>query len=98
MTLFQYRPLELALLIATDPDNNPDTDDGPGAILCSKTTQVLPESDAPDLTSSPLYSDPGIEVTISPGIVDGELWQGVIKGSGFNLRRIRRRLGMRSHI
>ncbi len=71
------------LVIATDPDNNPDTDDGPGAILCSENTQVLPESDAPDLTSSPLYSDPGIEVTISPGIVDGELWQGVIKGSGF---------------
>ena len=71
------------LVIATDPDNNPDTDDGPGAILCSENTQVLPESDAPDLTSSPLYSDPGVEVTISPGIVDGELWQGVIKGSGF---------------
>ena len=77
-------PSGTCLIIATDPDNNPDTDDGPGAILCSKNTQVLPESDAPDLTSSPLYSDPGIEVTISPGIVDGELWQGVIKGSGFN--------------
>ena len=77
-------PSGTCLIIATDPDNNPDTDDGPGAILCSKNTQVLPESDVPDLTSSPLYSDPGIEVTISPGIVDGELWQGVIKGSGFN--------------
>ena len=77
-------PSGTCLVIATDPDNNPDTDDGPGAILCSKNTQVLPESDVPDLTSSPLYSDPGIEVTISPGIVDGELWQGVIKGSGFN--------------
>ena len=76
-------PSGTCLVIATDPDNNPDTDDGPGAILCSKNTQVLPESDAPDLTSSPLYSDPGIEVTISPGIVDGELWQGVITGSGF---------------
>ena len=76
-------PLGTCLAITTDPDNNPDTDDGPGAILCSETTQVLPESDAPDLTSSPLYSDPGVEVTISPGIVDGELWQGVIKGSGF---------------
>ena len=76
-------PSGTCLIIATDPDNNPDTDDGPGAILCSKNTQVLPESDAPDLTSSPLYSDPGIEVTISPGIVDGELWQGVITGSGF---------------
>ena len=76
-------PSGTCLIIATDPDNNPDTDDGPGAILCSKNTQVLPESDVPDLTSSPLYSDPGIEVTISPGIVDGELWQGVIKGSGF---------------
>ena len=76
-------PSGTCLVIATDPDNNPDTDDGPGAILCSKNTQLLPESDAPDLTSSPLYSDPGIEVTISPGIVDGELWQGVIKGSGF---------------
>ncbi len=77
-------PSGTCIIIATDPDNNPDTDDGPGAILCSKNTQVLPESDVPDLTSSPLYSDPGIEVTISPGIVDGELWQGVIKGSGFN--------------
>ncbi|MEC7607270.1 MAG: hypothetical protein VX480_01755 [Actinomycetota bacterium] len=77
-------PSGTCIIIATDPDNNPDTDDGPGAILCSKNTQVLPESDVPDLTSNPLYSDPGIEVTISPGIVDGELWQGVIKGSGFN--------------
>ena len=76
-------PSGTCIIIATDPDNNPDTDDGPGAILCSKNTQVLPESDVPDLTSSPLYSDPGIEVTISPGIVDGELWQGVITGSGF---------------
>ena len=76
-------PSGTCLIIATDPDNNPDTDDGPGAILCSKNTQVLPESDVPDLTSSPLYSDPGIEVTISPGIVDGLLWQGVITGSGF---------------
>ncbi len=76
-------PSGTCLAIATDPDNNPDTDDGPGAILCSKNTQMLPESDAPDLINSPLYSDPGIEVTISPGIVDGELWQGVIKGSGF---------------
>ncbi|MEC7153449.1 MAG: hypothetical protein VXW35_05585 [Actinomycetota bacterium] len=77
-------PSGTCIIIATDPDNNPDTDDGPGAILCSKNTQVLPESDVPDLTSSPLYSDPGVEVTISPGIVDGELWQGVITGSGFN--------------
>ena len=76
-------PSGTCLIIATDPDNNPDTDDGPGAILCSKNTQMLPESDAPDLISSPLYSDPGIEVTISPGIVDGELWQGVIKATGF---------------
>ncbi|MEC9210204.1 MAG: hypothetical protein VYB49_00960 [Actinomycetota bacterium] len=76
-------PSGTCIIIATDPDNNPDTDDGPGAILCSKNTQVLPESDVPDLTSSPLYSDPGVEVMISPGIVDGELWQGVIKGSGF---------------
>ena len=80
---FLISPSGTCLGIATDPDNNPDTDDGPGAILCSENTQVLPESDAPDLTSNQIYSDPGVEVTISPGIVDGELWQGVITGSGF---------------
>ena len=76
-------PSGACLLITTDPDNNPDTDDGPGALICSETIQILPESDAPDLISSPLYSDPGLEITVSPGIVDGSLWQGIIKGSGF---------------
>ena len=76
-------PSGACLLITTDPDNNPDTDDGPGALICSETIQILPESDAPDLISSPLYSDPGLEITVSPGIADGSLWQGIIKGSGF---------------
>ena len=76
-------PSGACLVITTDPDDNPDTDDGPGAIICSETIQILPESDAPDLISSPLYSDLGLEITVSPGIVDGSLWQGIIKGSGF---------------
>ena len=76
-------PSGACLLITTDPDDNPDTDDGPGALICSETIQILPESDEPALISSPLYSDPGLEITVSPGIVDGSLWQGVIKGSGF---------------
>ena len=76
-------PSGACLVITTDPDDNPDTDDGPGAIICSETIQILPESDTPDLISSPLYSDPGLEITVSPGIVDGSLWQGIIKGSGF---------------
>ncbi len=71
------------LLVTTDPDDNPDTDDGPGAIVCSENTQVLADEGTPYMTSSPLYADPGIEISVSPGIVDGSLWQGVIKGSGF---------------
>ena len=76
-------PQGTCLLITTDPDDNPDTDDGPGAIVCSENTQVLADDGTPDMTSSPLYADPGIEITVSPGIVDGSLWQGVIRGSGF---------------
>ena len=78
-----YAPSGACLVITTDPDDNHDTDDGQGAIICSETIQILPESDTPDLISSPLYSDPGLEITVSPGIVDGSLWQGIIKGSGF---------------
>ena len=76
-------PQGTCLLITTDPDDNPDTDDGPGAIVCSENAQVLADEGTPDITSSPLYADPGIEITVSPGIVDGSLWQGVIRGSGF---------------
>ena len=42
VTPFQYRPSGTCLGIATDPDNNPDTDDGPGAILCSKKYATAP--------------------------------------------------------
>ena len=76
-------PQGTCLLVTTDPDENPDTDDGPGAIVCSENTQVLADEGTPDISSSPLYADPGVEITVSPGIVDGSLWQGVIRGSGF---------------
>ena len=76
------------LLFTTDPDDNPDTDDGPGAIVCSNSIdfssgQTFPEETAPDLLSNPDWADPGIEVVFSPGIVDGYLWSGTISGSGF---------------
>ena len=49
-----------------------------------ENTQVLIDEETPDMISSALYADPGIEITVSPGIVDGSLWQGVIRGSGFD--------------
>ena len=76
-------PQGTCLLVTTDPDDNPETDDGPGAIVCSENTQVLTDEETPDMTSSALFADPGIEIVVSPGIVDGSLWQGVIRGSGF---------------
>ncbi len=73
------------LLITTDPDDNPDTDDGPGAIICSTEDkpQTYPEYLEEDLSSADAFADPGIKIVISPGIVDGYLWEGTISGSGF---------------
>ena len=73
------------LIVTTDPDNNPDTDDGPGAIVCSSDApdQGFSEEIAADLLSSPEYADPGIEIVISPGLIDGYLWAGTISGNGF---------------
>ena len=75
------------LIITTDPDDNPDTDDGPGAIVCSNSDnlrgQTLPEETAADLLSNPAFTTAGAEVIVSPGIVDGYLWSGTISGTGF---------------
>ena len=65
--------------------DSPDTDDGPGAIVCSSEApdQGFPEEIATDLLSNPEYADPGVEIVISPGLIDGFLWTGTISGNGF---------------
>jgi len=80
-------PEGTCIIVTTDPDDNPDTDDGPGAIVCSNSDnlrgQTLPEETAADLLSNPAFTTAGAEVIVSPGIVDGYLWSGTISGTGF---------------
>ena len=78
-------PRGSCIVVTTDPDDNPDTDDGPGAIVCSAGDQgqTYPEFLEEDLLSADAFADPGIQITVSPGIVDGSLWEGTISGSGF---------------
>ncbi len=80
-------PEGTCIIVTTDPDDNPDTDDGPGAIVCSNSDnlrgQTLPDDTAPDLLSNPAFTTAGAEVIVSPGIVDGYLWSGTISGTGF---------------
>jgi len=76
------------LIIHTDPDQNPETEDGPGGIVCTGSLEIseeqtLPDEVAPDLFSNPRFANPGIEVVLSPGFTDGFLWVGTVSGSGF---------------
>ena len=66
--------------ILDDDDNevpeNPDTEPG------FDRNQTFPDELAPDLVSNPAFADPGIQIIVSPGIVDGYLWEGTVSGSG----------------
>ncbi|MDG1845378.1 MAG: hypothetical protein P8J01_03190 [Acidimicrobiales bacterium] len=70
----------LASGILDDDDNevpeNPDTEPG------FDRNQTFPDELAPDLVSNPAFADPGIQIIVSPGIVDGYLWEGTVSGSG----------------
>jgi hypothetical protein len=45
--------------------------------------QIAPDAVTLDLISEPPWVYPGVEIVVSPGIVDGHLWTGTISGSGF---------------
>ena len=65
-----------------DDDDN-EVDENPDAEPDFDRNQKFPDELAPDLVSNPAFADPGIQIIVSPGIVDGYLWEGTISGSGF---------------